>query len=163
MKCDVCSEPATVHITDMSQGKYRVLHLCGKCADKEDVASHKTELNVEQVIKEILLAAIAEELPRELAKLTCPYCGTEYREFHSLGRLGCPGDYEAFRKGLMPLLQRIHGSTEHSGKCPRRMPRPQAELIRLRRELRAAVELEDFEEAARLRDLIRAKEPRHEH
>jgi protein arginine kinase activator len=146
----------------MSQGKYRVLHLCEKCAEQEEGGSHKTELNVEQMIQEIVLAAVGHELPRDLAKLTCPYCGTKYGEFHTLGQLGCPADYEAFHTGLLPLLQRIHGSTEHSGKCPRRVSRPQAELIRLRRELRSAVELEDFEEAARLRDLIRAKEPRHE-
>ena len=157
MKCEFCSEPATVHITDMSQGKYHVLHLCGKCAEKEDGGYHKLQWNVEQIVKSII-AASAGELTGELAKLTCPYCGTQYREFRAKGRLGCPADYEAFHKGLLPMLQRIHGSTEHKGKCPRRVSGPQAELIRWRRELRAAIEQENFEEAARLRDLIRAKE-----
>ena len=161
MKCEFCSEPATVHITDMSQGKYNVLHLCGNCAEKEEGGHHKLQSNVEQIVKGII-AACAGESVGELGKLSCPYCGTQYVEFRAKGRLGCPADYEAFHKGLLPMLQRIHGSTEHKGKCPRRIPGPQAELIGLRRELRAAVEHENFEEAARLRDLIRAKEVRHE-
>ena len=161
MKCEFCSEPATVHITDMSQGKHDVLHLCGKCAEKEDGGIHTLQLNVEHIVSGII-AAHAGELTGEFAKLACPYCGTKYGEFRANGRLGCPGDYEAFHKGLLPVLQRIHGSTEHQGKCPRRSSSPQAELIRLRREMRAAVEQEDFEEAARLRDLIRAREVHHE-
>jgi protein arginine kinase activator len=163
MKCDFCSEPATVHITDMSQGKYRVLHLCGGCAEKEKNGELKQHLNVEHIVKKII-AAFAGELAGELAKLSCPYCGTKYMEFRAKGRLGCPADYEVFQKGLVPLLERIHGSAEHVGKCPRRRAAtasPHAELIRLRRELRSAVESEDYEKAARLRDVIRAKETSH--
>jgi protein arginine kinase activator len=164
MKCEFCSEPATVHITDMSSGKYHVLHLCEECAGKENVGPFKMQLTVEQIVKGII-AAYAGEQTGELAKLTCPYCGTRYMEFRQKGRLGCPADYEVFRKGLLPILQRIQGCSEHKGKCPRRgaaAGSPQAELIRLRQELQRAVEREHFEEAARLRDLIRAKEMPHE-
>ena len=112
-----------------------------------------------------IIAACAPELVGELAKLACPYCGIKYMEFRAKGRLGCPMDYEAFHKGIVPMLHSIHGSTEHKGKCPRRgssAASPQAELIRLRRELGSAIEREDYEEAARLRDRMRAKEKFHE-
>jgi protein arginine kinase activator len=160
MKCDICSEPATVHITDMSKGKYRVLHLCGECAEREKQGELKEHVQVENIVKGII-AAFAGELVGELAKLACPYCGTKYMEFRTKGRLGCPADYEVFRKGLMPLLERIHGSTSHQGKTPQRpanLSGPQAEVIGLRRELESAVAREDYEEAARLRDIIRSKE-----
>ena len=160
MKCEFCSETATVHITDMSHGKYRVLHLCVACAEREKSGELKEQLNVGQIVKGII-AAYAGELVGELAKLACPYCGTRYMEFRSKGRLGCPADYEVFEKGILPMLQHIHGSTEHKGKCPRRGSNasgPKAELIRLRRELRSAVEQEDYEQAALLRDRIRAQE-----
>src|SRR5262249_31924504 len=96
----------------------------------------------------------------ELARLTCPECGIKYMEFRAEGRLGCPRDYEVFRLGLEPLLQRIHRASRHVGKSPRRPPTAAllAELINLRKELRAAVDAEAYEEAARLRDLIRQKE-----
>ena len=164
MKCDFCSETASVHITDMSNGKYRVLHLCSGCAEKEKSGKPKEQLNVEQIVKGII-AAYAGELVGALAKLACPNCGTKYMEFRAKGRLGCPADYEVFEKGIMPMLSRIHGSTEHKGKCPARGSRttgPKAELIRLRRELRIAVECENYERAAQLRDQIRAQEAVHE-
>ena len=172
MKCKFCSEPATVHVTDMSKGKYQVLHLCEGCAEREKTGQFhaqkseaELELNPQQMeIVKGIIAAYAGELVGELARLACPYCGTKYMEFRAKGRLGCPADYDAFRKGLLPLIQRIHGSTEHKGKCPRRGSNaagPQAEFIRLRRELRAAIDAEHFEEAARIRDLIRAKELPH--
>jgi protein arginine kinase activator len=82
-------------------------------------------------------------------------------EFRAQGRLGCPHDYNVFRIGLIPLLQRIHRSGRHVGKSPRHgapSEGAQAELMELRRRLHAAVEAEEYEEAARLRDLLRKKE-----
>ncbi len=163
MKCDFCSEPATVHITDMSKGTHRVLHLCDGCAEQEKGGNLKAGSKIENIVKGII-AAFAGEMAGELAKLACPYCGTKFMEFRTKGRLGCPADYDVFDKGLMPLIERIHGSTVHRGKSPSRHASdsgPQAELIRLRRELRAAVDCEHYEDAARLRDLIRAKEGLH--
>ena len=163
MKCEFCSEPATVHITDMSKGTYRVLHLCDGCAEKEQSGELTPQSKIENIVKGIIVA-FAGELVGELAKLACPYCGTKYMEFRTKGRLGCPADYDVFSKGLMPLIERIHGGVVHQGKSPGRhanVPGPQSELIRLRRELRAAVEREHYEEAARLRYLIRSKEGQH--
>jgi protein arginine kinase activator len=106
----------------------------------------------------------------ELARLNCPTCGLKYMEFRADGRLGCPADYELFRAGLLPILQRIHRATCHVGKVPRRRaadpppgpPAPGAgragELLALRQQLRRAVETEHYERAAQLRDLIRQKE-----
>jgi protein arginine kinase activator len=82
-------------------------------------------------------------------------------EFRAEGRLGCPNDYEVFRVGLEPLLQRLHRSLRHKGKTPRHGPslgKTSAEVIELRNRLRQAVETEAYEEAAQLRDLIRQKE-----
>jgi protein arginine kinase activator len=81
-------------------------------------------------------------------------------EFRAAGRLGCPHDYNVFRAGLEPLLNRIHRGQRHVGKRPRRAlsPEKQAELVELRQSLRIAVESEAYEEAGRLRDLLRQKE-----
>ncbi len=81
-------------------------------------------------------------------------------EFRAQGRLGCPHDYTVFRVGLEPLLQRIHRATRHVGKAPRRVVPAErhAERVELRRRLQAAIEAEAYEEAARLRDLLREKE-----
>jgi protein arginine kinase activator len=75
------------------------------------------------------------------------------------GRIGCPADYDLFRKGLLPLISRQHGATRHVGKAPRRS-RVAADRARLRArsELRDAIALEDYERAARLRDMLRQKD-----
>jgi protein arginine kinase activator len=97
----------------------------------------------------------------ELARLTCPACGIKYMEFKAEGRLGCPRDYQVFQKALEPLLQRIHRAMRHVGKIPPHATRNaavQSELMDLRQKLREAIDVEAYEEAARLRDLIREKE-----
>jgi protein arginine kinase activator len=159
MKCQSCPAPATVHLTDIVDGHKKELHLCQACAEQQQVIKQK-ELNL-PVILQTLIGQHIGRMTDELARLTCPACGIKYMEFRAEGRLGCPHDYEAFRVGLEPLLRRIHRSVRHVGKAPRRArssPARHTELIELRRRLRKAVEAEAYEEAARLRDLLRQKE-----
>ena len=91
----------------------------------------------------------------------CPHCGIKFVEFRNTGRLGCPHDYQEFREELTPLLENIHGETRHVGKTPRRLPQnkqTQSELMQLRNRLKQAINKEDYEEAAKLRDKIRTLE-----
>lgn len=159
MKCQYCANPATVHLTDIINKQKRELHLCQQCAEQKQLVKTK-ELNLPAILQTLISQHVGP-LSDELSRLTCPHCGIKYMEFRAAGRLGCPHDYEVFRKGLEPLLQRIHRSAKHLGKSPRR-PQPSAsvvaELVELRGKLRNAVESEAYEEAARLRDLIRQKE-----
>jgi protein arginine kinase activator len=159
MKCQRCANPATVHVTDIHSGAKKELHLCETCAEQQQLIKQK-ELNLPAILHTIIGQHVGQ-LTDELARLTCPACGIKYMEFRAEGRLGCPHDYEVFRVGLEPLLQRIHRAGRHVGKAPRcrRLSAArQAELVELRGQLRAAVESEVYEEAARLRDLIRQKE-----
>ena len=160
MKCQSCSQPATVHLTDIDAGgQKKELHLCQTCAEKKKLIS-KQELNLPAILQ-TLIGAHVGAWADELSRLTCPACGIKYMEFRAEGRLGCPNDYEVFRAGLEPLLQRIHRADHHIGKSPRHRRRTagwQREVLELRRQLREAVEEEAFERAAKLRDLIRQKE-----
>jgi protein arginine kinase activator len=146
-------------LTDIVNGHKKELHLCKDCAEQKQLLEHQ-ELNLSAILQ-TLVGQHLGQLSDELARLTCPACGIKYMEFRAEGRLGCPHDYEIFRVGLEPLLQRIHRAGRHVGKAPRRGrfdPALRAEIAELRRQLRAAVEAEGYEEAARLRDLIRHKE-----
>lgn len=159
MKCQSCSSPATVHLTDIINGHKKELHLCQRCAEKQQLFK-KQEINLPAILQALFGQHLGQP-NEELARLTCPACGIKYMEFRAEGRLGCPNDYEVFRAGLEPLLQRIHRSGKHVGKSPRRQPvsaARAAELMELRNQLRLAVEAEQYEEAARLRDLLRQKE-----
>ncbi len=160
MKCQSCSNPATVHITTIEKGgQKRIVHLCQACAEQQQLVKQQ-ELNLPAILQ-TLIGQHVGPLSDELARRACPECGIKFMEFRQQGRLGCPHDYSVFRDEIEPLLEKIHRSARHVGKSPRRgpgNPDVQAELLLLRRQLREAVEAEAYEEAARIRDLLRQKD-----
>lgn len=159
MKCQRCAKQATLHITEITgENQYEQYDLCEDCAHKyleEPNGNFKSGKGGEgQGAADSLETA-------ELNQRQCPQCGIKFLEFRNSGRLGCPHDYEAFREQLVPLLENIHGEAKHCGKMPRREPRAQqvrAELSQLRKQLQQAVNRENYEEAAQLRDKIKHME-----
>jgi len=168
MLCDVCNKnPATVHLTEIIDEQMNELHLC------EDCARHKSAAMEQQFGLSDLLAGMADfEKPstkeEEVVTIKCPSCGLTYADFKKIGRLGCGECYNAFRKYLAPLLKRIHGSNQHIGKNPTKvkaitkLSRKKVGLSELKNQLQKAISQEAFEEAARLRDQIKAMEDKKE-
>lgn len=118
------------------------------------------EDNLKDFLKYIF--EVAEDLERRnrSIKLTCPDCGMDYSEFKKIGKLGCSGCYTAFRDPISAALKNIHGSDEYRGKIPKGMGEKFADLLikrelsDSRKSLKKAIEQEEYEEAARLRDAI---------
>jgi protein arginine kinase activator len=113
-------------------------------------------LGLDQVVQNLIISHVGE-LVGALAEMACPLCGQKFMEFRAEGRLGCPNDYDVFKSGLLPLISRAHGTTRHVGKVPRHALNV-ASRLQLRAQLREAVDREDYELAARLRDQLRQKE-----
>jgi protein arginine kinase activator len=160
--CQSCKkQPATVHLTDiLPGGEKRERHLCEQCAEQEQVMPKASQVQVS--LSELLGGLVSgggKAAIQQLIELRCPHCELSFIEFRQNGLLGCPRDYDPFEKALVPLIERAHeGSSHHIGKVPRRLgtPRPtENDLIRLKRRLAKAVEDEQYEEAARLRDEIK--------
>jgi len=163
MVCENCgSTDAVVHLTQIVNNEMSTHHLCEKCAAEKglEAAPDVTNLPLIDVI-----AQMAQESSDELGSASeeCSFCGLTFGVFRETGRLGCPHCYETFSDHLPRLLRRIHGSTKHVGKVylP---PDPTASemekrLDGLRRKLERAVQSEDFERAAEIRDQIRSLEP----
>jgi len=163
MNCQFCDTPATVHLTDIVNKAKRELHLCERCARKNDLIPDQPTPHVDLKALLGLLAGAGGAAAgggADPAALTCPGCGLQYGEFRAEGRLGCPADYDAFRPALEPLLERIHRAVAHAGKAPHavRRERRAAERDDLRAALRAAVAAEKYEDAAALRDRLRRKD-----
>ena len=156
-KCQFCDNPATVHLTELVKRKKRELSLCEACAQKHNLIPDAPN---PQIDLKALLGLLVGAEPTQEAPPACPDCGLTYPEFKAVGRLGCAHDYDAFRPLLAPLLERIHRRTEHKGKVPAafREQARAAELRSLTVQMAAAARDENYEEAARLRDLIRQKE-----
>jgi len=162
MVCDSCKQQqATVHLTEIVNDQMTELHLCEACANQKgaQVESHFGLAD--------LLAGLADfgkpgaEPEEETTTRACPSCGMTYEDFRKVGRLGCAECYVTFKRSLASLLKRIHGSPHHLGKAPARLvkpPKAKMELADLKRRLERAIEMEEFEEAARLRDQVREME-----
>ncbi len=166
MQCESCQKnAATVHLTDVSNNTKREIHLCESCAKTQGVTI-KSYLNKSPSYPELLNQLVhsqAEGVTAEEKDLACPKCGITYRKFRSTGKFGCPNDYMVFKKGLLSLLEKIHGKVEHKGKVPLKATdqiAKQKELRSLRADLEKAVRDEAYEKAARLRDRIHALEGR---
>lgn len=159
-KCRRCQKPATLHITEVRKGDVTELHLCESCAREYlDQPEADTEQTAEYEFEKLADGDESESSPAD--ERNCTHCAISFREFRSQGRLGCAYCYTEFEADLLPLLENIHGEVQHCGKLPRRAPdssRRQHELMRLKNELKSAIDDEDYEQAATLRDEIQTIE-----
>jgi protein arginine kinase activator len=164
MVCDNCgSTQAVVHLTQIVNNQMSTHRLCEKCAAEKGLESapEPSALPLTDFLAQMGKDPVAES--SDQASQQCSFCGLTFRDFRETGRLGCPHCYETYATHLQRLLRRVHGSTQHVGKVylP---PDPTASdvgrrLDALRRKLNRAVEAEDFERAAELRDEIKALGP----
>jgi len=160
--CENCgSKEAVMRLTQIVNNEMSTHHLCEVCAAEKGVESPPEAVNFPLTD---FLAQMGEERGEAESEpdLNCSFCGLMYRDFRETGRLGCPHCYETFEVHLRRLLRRIHGGVQHVGKVylP---PDPTASAMEkrlegLRRKLRRAVDGEDFERAAELRDQIQSLE-----
>jgi protein arginine kinase activator len=162
MTCERCgSRTATVRYAEVVDGTVTTRHLCSECASERGVTGSLTPLSGPLVNILMGLLEGGGEAGTAGAGPTCPRCGLAYAEFRRVGRLGCGTCYETFGAQLLPLLRRIHGSAEHLGCSPSEISGDhlrRREITELKGELTRAVQTEDYERAAELRDTIRARE-----
>ena len=161
MVCDSCKErDAVVHLTQIVENAVTQLHLCEKCAAERGV---ETTIAVPKHPLGDFLQALQQQVSPSISDAPrCDFCGATMKDFRASGRLGCPRCYGAFQASLRELLRRVHGSSKHVGQAYE-PPAPsefekKTELDMLRDRLRRAIELEQFETAAELRDRIRVLE-----
>jgi len=164
MQCQICNnKDATIHLTEITDGVRSEMHVCEQCAAEQGIAI-KSHIPINELLSSLLaVQPTDDELsdPSE-QQAACPTCGFTLDQFRKEGVLGCPNDYEVFAKSLQPLIEKAHnGRIDHCGKLPSRTPadaKKQIKLLDLRRRLEEAVQNEDYELAAKLRDKISESE-----
>ena len=177
MDCQCCQRnPAQVRVCDVEMNEVQEQYnVCSDCwtllkrlmfdpgralvPTSEAIASVRELIQSKQTALAPMEPKEIEEAKDEAAGLACPECGMTLAEFKLKGRFGCPRDYEVFAEHLEPLFERIHDviPPRHTGRRPASVEEgipsvPETSL--LKRELEDAVEREDFERAAELRDKI---------
>jgi protein arginine kinase activator len=158
--CENCKKrQATIHLTEIINSNKKEVHLCEQCAEKQGVV--KQQMSIADFLAGLAAGGAHPAAKHKLPDIRCPSCGLSLADFQSGGRFGCADDYTVFRERIMPLIEKIHDSTQHVGKTPARAGGDVAhekELRQLQSELKRAVDREEYEEAARLRDKIRRLE-----
>lgn len=162
MLCDHCDkQEAVLHLTQIVNNEMSTFHLCEECAAEQGLEPGVHSGNVPLTD---FIAQMGKSLPEESVESAgaCSYCGLTPEDFKKTGRLGCSHCYVTFEPHLRNLIRRIHGGTQHVGKVylppdPTRAER-EKRLEGLRRKLHKAVEIEDFERAAQIRDQIHVLE-----
>ena len=157
MLCCVCKEkPATVHLTQIAGEKVQKVDLCEECAKQKGV-NDPAGFSLADLL---LGLGASQEIEQSTGgpDVKCPQCGFTQADFKKSGRLGCSACYTTFAEGLEGLLKTMHKGTRHTGKVPealRKSRETSDRLKSLQEKLNKAVEDENFEEAAVLRDEIK--------
>ena len=163
MLCERCRQrPAVVHFTEIINDQKKQMSLCEPCVREVQADSFGSvpQLNLHQFLAGLLnMDAGNRNIPGTAEKyMECQKCGLSEARFVQMGLLGCGDCYTHFTNRMMPLVKRIHGHKQHTGKMPQRIggkARLAKEISSLRASLKDTVAKEEFEKAAELRDMIR--------
>lgn len=165
MLCQECRKnEATIHIVKNSYGRQVELNLCEACARKKEELhfTFEPQLSLHKLLTSMLNQGLIEGTrPKTEEGQQCAGCGLTLAQFSQVGRLGCSQCFETFAGNIKPLLRRIHAGTRHTGKVPLKIASRVStirEIDRLKEDLKARVQQEEFEEAAQIRDKIRSLE-----
>jgi protein arginine kinase activator len=175
MVCQQCNKrEANVHYTQIINGKKVEMYLCTQCAAENGTLSFDPQLSLGSLLWGFPVFGESSGYAKfeQPEVLRCNVCGMSFDDFRKGGKLGCPQCYSVFRDNLAPILRRLHGSTEHTGKTPDKASAVKKtedrdpaietntsnEIERLKAELSKAIECEHYEKAAELRDRIRSLE-----
>lgn len=159
MLCQYCGRnPSVIRVKTIADGIPAEFSLCAECARK---LGYGNLLIFSGTGLDGAPEGYFSEEGENSGTLRCKCCGASFFDIIRSGSVGCAQCYRTFSEQLTPLIRRIHGSVSHRGKTaggglPQVMP--QGQLSVMHRRLREAIESENFEQAAALRDRIRKLE-----
>ncbi len=184
MLCEKCGiREANIRYTEVYNGVKTEHNLCSQCAREMDLGAYSAILEGEFPLGKLLSSLLgvtdstAAQQPQ--TEVVCPTCRTTYGEFIKNSCFGCADCYHVFDPLIREKIRKLQGNAAHTGKHPRirRGSGAGAEVTRtgqlelsreeqlnqLKRQLAAALEEENYEEAALLRDRIRALKGEEKH
>ena len=170
MICKICgTNNATMHIKSQINGEITEVDICNSCAAKLGYGAimNGVGFDINQMLSSLLSLSEKDHHNKIRGnEITCTKCGESFNDIINSGKAGCANCYVTFYDKLLPVLQRIHGKTQHSGKLPSSAGEAiklKYSIEKLKKELNAAVEEQDFEKAASLRDEIKEINERIDH
>jgi protein arginine kinase activator len=170
MICEFCNNnEASIHLVKIINNCMEKLNLCAECvknfsftpeddffSDLNDLISKVFEIDIKIIDKSIAGKLFSKIDSSDNKK--CSYCGIDLNTIKAIGKVGCAKCYNEFRDSLYPLIKSIHGNIEHKGKAPSVSSddiKLEKEIRDLKFKLKEEITVENFEEAAKLRDTIK--------
>ena len=168
MLCESCGKhEAEFHYKSNVNGKVTEKHLCSHCAKEQGYSGVFAQPSglfgsyTGDYMSNMISGFFGGKPTLGRSKRSCPVCGATAREIAEKGLAGCAGCYDEFADMLEPYIKRIHGVSEHHGKIPEAAGagvKAQQQLRELKKQLQTAIEAQEFEQAAELRDKIKELE-----
>jgi protein arginine kinase activator len=163
MLCQNCQKSiANVHFTQVINGSKIELYLCENCAKEKGQINFSSPFNISDFFSGFIGSGQRNPYVASAPQhASCEKCGMSYEEFLKRGKLGCSNCYELYSDKLGSILKRLHGNAEHHGKLPGRVAeemKASSEIKKLKELLNKAIQDEEYEEAAKIRDQIKGLE-----
>ena len=157
MICEICGKDnAGIRIRQIIGTECRELRICEFCAREKGIIGNGGEGVSEDTAW--FLHGLFEDIPgKPVGARSCPVCSTRLRDLRSSRRAGCSSCYETFGREIRKLLRQPEGEKIHRGKLPRSILSYKMYFIdreNLKIQLEVALDNEDYEKAAQLRDKI---------
>ena len=160
MLCQNCRKnEATTHIKQIRNGVAAEYHLCRSCAESLGYSAPFTGTGLGELFSSFLGDMLVSRLSNTV--LRCEKCGCTFEDIVNSGKVGCADCYALFYDKLLPSVQRIHGQTRHVGKIPSGTGeniKLESRIAQTKEKLNRAIDDQNFELAALLRDEIRQLE-----
>lgn len=155
MKCEECHKfEATFHSMQKINGVTTQRHLCSNCQKKYSLQHIGYPTLKTSGIGDFFSNLTAYDSDPTL--IICPECGTTSADFLDTGYVGCSKCYECFSKVILPVVKRVQNDVKHVGKVPPGIETDSSsEYEHLKRELNKVLEVEDYEQAMKIRDKMR--------
>lgn len=167
MKCQKCKvNDATTKIKRIVNGRYEEYTLCADCAHEMGF-DNVFDNSMPDMFGGLLKSIFGSALPARSQATRCPVCGSTYGDIKNTGKVGCSSCYEIFLSELLPSIKGIHGNTRHCGKVSASFTEgaekteqisSEVTVEELKQQLKTAIEEQNFELAAQLRDELRERE-----
>lgn len=151
--CEHCKKNCVIHLTQIINNEVKKVDMCETCP-------HAKQLQDPMqfgLMEKLLGIAMQQGVPVSGKELVCDHCGYPESEFHKTGRLGCPECYDVFVTPKMEILRKIQDAEVHKGKAPKNQDKRALRLdfTKLNKDLVEAIENEDYERAAQIRDELK--------
>lgn len=162
MICDICKQnEALISVEQISDGVKKNMYLCNECAAKFGFAafSENIDISVKNIFRKYEFNKQLEQ--QQQTSPVCPHCGQKLFDIRFKHKIGCANCFMTFQNEIAEILKQKKKDLQYTGAIQKAKVIGFEEKITaagLKQALQKAIEAEEYERAALLRDELKALE-----